>query len=87
MAAEQGEFQIYGREVTLATGAKVFGACHKSSIVWKFTSKDGAITHVTLSRQAVAAMVHVYQGLVGCDPEFAAVEFEAPADSASGDGQ
>lgn len=79
MSAEQGTKTIVGREIQLASGAKVFGGRHEQSIVWKFTSTEGGITHLTLSREAMAAMVHVFQGLIGCDPDFVAIELESSA--------
>lgn len=82
---QPSETTLYGREIKLSSGARVFGALHKNSAVWKFTSSEGAITHITLSTQAMSAMVQLYQGMLGCDENFATVGFEPLPDSAAGE--
>lgn len=69
---------MMGRIVQLDSGAKVWGALHKQSVVWRFTSKDGATTDLRVSREAMAAVIHIFQGLIGCDREFAEVNFMPP---------
>lgn len=79
---------LMGHVIQLSNGASVWGAAYNGSTIWKFVSKDGAVTRVALSTEAVAAMVQLFQGMLGCDPDFAAVMFEpSRPDSASGDRQ
>lgn len=73
---------IQGREILLSTGAKVWGGVLLDSTIWRFTSKDGAVTRVKLSHEAVCALVQLFQGLLGCDEDFAAVTFDPPSHSA-----
>lgn len=79
--------EIQGRAVELETGSKVWGGLHNNSVVWRFTSKDGATTDLSLSRDAMAAVIHIFQGLIGCDRDFAAVGFMPPELPVSEDGQ
>lgn len=67
---------LQGRESILDSGAKVWGALHESSTVWKFTSTSGAVTTICLSQDAMRAMMMVYQGLVGVDRNFVSVMIE-----------
>lgn len=71
---------INGHEIALDSGAKVWGGRYEKSAVWKFTSSEGAITHLSLSMAAMGAIVQLYQGMIGCDKEFAAVGFEPQPD-------
>ena len=76
---------LLGHVIRLSNGASVWGAAYNGSTIWKFVSKDGAVTRVALSTEAVAAMVQLFQGMLGCDPDFAAVMFEpSTPDSAEG---
>jgi hypothetical protein len=75
--------EIQGRVVQLENGAKVWGGLHGNSVVWRFTSKDGATTDLSLSREAMAAVIHIFQGLIGCDRDFAAVSFMPPESAVS----
>lgn len=70
--------EIQGRAVELENGAKVWGGLHRNSVVWRFTSTAGATTDVSLSREAMGAMLHIFQGLIGCDRDFATVTFMPP---------
>jgi len=76
---------IHGREIVLPNGAKVWGGLHNQSVVWKFTSSEDAVTTLCLSRDAMRALVQIYQGLAGCDENFARVDVELP-DSADNNG-
>jgi len=67
---------VMGREIVLPSGAKVFGALHERSVVWKFTSTSCAVTDITLSREAMTAMVQIFQGIIGCDTDLVRVGIE-----------
>jgi len=72
---------IEGREIVLSNGAKVWGGIYNGSTVWRFTSKAGAVTRLVLSQEAAAAFVQLFQGILGCDPDFASIVFETPKES------
>lgn len=67
---------IEGRIIQLSSGASVWGGIHNGSTYWRFVGKNGGVTRLALSPEAVAAMVQLFQGMLGCDPDFAAVTFE-----------
>lgn len=67
---------ILGRLVVLPNGAKVWGGLKPGGVIWKFNSVEGAVTTVSLSDLAMHAVFHIYQGLLGCDEDFARVVVE-----------
>lgn len=73
------QITVQGRSITLKSGAQVWGGLHEQSIVWKFTSVERAITTVVLSREAMRAVVDLYQGMIGGDTDFFNVSFEPPS--------
>jgi hypothetical protein len=75
---------IQGRQIRLETGAIVWGGLHEDSVVWKFTSKDKAVTTLSLSRPAMRAVLQLFQGLIGCDRDFAAVSVDPPDSEETG---
>lgn len=83
--SESGSTVIHGRQAILPNGAKVWGGLREGGVVWKFTSVEGGVTTLALSDHAMHAVFGVYQGLLGCDEDFARVTCERSTPSPTSD--
>lgn len=75
---------VHGRVIELPSGAKVWGGLQDRRVVWRFTSSEGGITTLSLSDHAMHAVIQIYQGLIGCDEDFARVTVERAEDPTPG---
>lgn len=85
-ASGDGSITMQGRQIELSNGAKVWGGLRDGGVVWRFVSKEGGVTSIALSDLAMQAVLFVYQGLIGCDEEFARVSAERQPQSEDGHG-